>query len=277
MSELKKNQLLPFSFLENKNGKIDTLGFLKKGSKIHIKKSNRGKFTDYCGGKVTDACIRRAKASGNPTLVKRATFAANARKWKHENGGILKGEIGLLLDPKPDANSRQTEARNWFKSKYGTINWNNLKYIYNTLKSNKIPYDTAMAVLGNIVHESQGDYRKRQIGGGPGYGLLQWNKGTEPGNTLELQTQGIVNILKSPAGSDNYWYHGGKGSGFKTGEDARSSMMKKNNYEFSRKSKLFSDTYLRPGKPNIEDRIVATKYLVRLPEFPEYERGGEIL
>ena len=59
--------------------------FLKKGGKsgIHIKKKNRGKFTDYCGGKVTDACIRRAKASGNPTLVKRATFAANARKWKH--------------------------------------------------------------------------------------------------------------------------------------------------------------------------------------------------
>ena len=57
--------------------------------KIHIKKKNRGKFTDYCGGKVTDSCIRRAKASGNPTLVKRATFAANARKWKHQDGGTL--------------------------------------------------------------------------------------------------------------------------------------------------------------------------------------------
>jgi hypothetical protein len=29
----------------------------KKGSKIHIKKKNRGKFTEYCGGKVTDECI----------------------------------------------------------------------------------------------------------------------------------------------------------------------------------------------------------------------------
>lgn len=59
----------------------DLISFLKKGNKIHIKKKNRGKFTEYCGGKVTDECIRRAKASGNPTLVKRATFAANARKW----------------------------------------------------------------------------------------------------------------------------------------------------------------------------------------------------
>ena len=70
--------------------------FLKKGG-IHIKKKNRGKFTDYCGGKVTNACISRAKASGNPTLVKRATFAANARKWKHQFGGILKGQTGLNL------------------------------------------------------------------------------------------------------------------------------------------------------------------------------------
>jgi len=60
-----------------------TYMYYKKGGGIHIKKKNRGKFTEYCGGKVTDACIRKAKSSGNPTLVKRATFAANARNWKH--------------------------------------------------------------------------------------------------------------------------------------------------------------------------------------------------
>ena len=64
--------------------------FFKKGSGIHIKKKNRGKFTEYCGGKVTDECIRRAKKSKNPKLRKRATFAANARKWKHYYGGLLK-------------------------------------------------------------------------------------------------------------------------------------------------------------------------------------------
>jgi len=52
----------------------------KKGNKIHIKKANRGKFTDYCGGKVTSECIARGKASPNPAIRKRATFAANARK-----------------------------------------------------------------------------------------------------------------------------------------------------------------------------------------------------
>lgn len=59
--------------------KIKPIYFAKSG--IKIKKANRGKFTEYCGGKVTNECIQRAKHSSNPKLRKRATFAANARKW----------------------------------------------------------------------------------------------------------------------------------------------------------------------------------------------------
>jgi hypothetical protein len=51
--------------------------------KIEIKKKNKGKFTEYCKGKVTNECIRKAKNSGNPKLIKRAVFAENVRKWKH--------------------------------------------------------------------------------------------------------------------------------------------------------------------------------------------------
>ena len=54
----------------------------KKGNKIKIKKENRGKFTEYCGGNVTQECIRKGKNSSNPIIRKRATFADNARKWK---------------------------------------------------------------------------------------------------------------------------------------------------------------------------------------------------
>lgn len=61
---------------------------LKKGG-IHIKKKNRGKFTDYCGGKVTEECIRKGKNSSNPTIRKRATFAQNVRSFKHSFGGLL--------------------------------------------------------------------------------------------------------------------------------------------------------------------------------------------
>lgn len=61
----------------------NTIQMLKKGGGIHIKKANRGKFTSYCGGKVTNECIAKGKNSPDPKVRKRATFAANSRKWKH--------------------------------------------------------------------------------------------------------------------------------------------------------------------------------------------------
>lgn len=74
------------------------IDLFKKGNKIHIKKANRGKFTDYCGGKVTQECINRGKNSPNPKIRKRATFAANARKWKHQQGGIINTNIQYIID-----------------------------------------------------------------------------------------------------------------------------------------------------------------------------------
>ena len=72
---------------------LENILILKYGG-IHIKPENKGKFTDYCGGKVTQECIQRGKHSSNPITRKRSTFAANARKWKHEKGGILKAQRG---------------------------------------------------------------------------------------------------------------------------------------------------------------------------------------
>ena len=65
------------------------INFRKNGGSIHIKEENKGKFTDYCGGKVTEECIRKGKNSSNPTTRKRATFAQNARRWKHQDGGNI--------------------------------------------------------------------------------------------------------------------------------------------------------------------------------------------
>lgn len=62
---------------------LDEVEILKKGNKIHIKPSRRGSFTRWCGGKVTEECIRRGKNSPNSAIRKKATFASNARRWKH--------------------------------------------------------------------------------------------------------------------------------------------------------------------------------------------------
>lgn len=82
--------------------------YLKKGKGIHIKKKNRGKFTEYCGGEVTNECIQKAKRSGNSKLVKRAIFAQNARKWKHAQGGIIKCQEGT-----PEGGIQKSADLNW--------------------------------------------------------------------------------------------------------------------------------------------------------------------
>ena len=49
--------------------------------KIEIKPENKGKFTEYCGGKVTDKCIEKGKKSTDTAVRKRAIFAENSRSW----------------------------------------------------------------------------------------------------------------------------------------------------------------------------------------------------
>lgn len=61
--------------------------FLKKGNEIHIKKNKQGSFTRWCGGEVTEECIKKGKNSPNSAIRKKATFADNVRKW-HGGGNI---------------------------------------------------------------------------------------------------------------------------------------------------------------------------------------------
>lgn len=82
---------LPNSF--NAMPDVSTINTFSNGGGIHIKKKNRGKFTDYCGGNVTSECIQRGLHSSNPTTRKRANFARNARKW-HSFGGWLNSQGG---------------------------------------------------------------------------------------------------------------------------------------------------------------------------------------
>ena len=84
--------------------------FKSKGG-IYIKPKNRGSFRRWCGGNVTEECIRRGKASSNPKIRKKATFADNARRWKHKEGGktFIKG-VNVL-----DSNSN---AYKYVKKKY---------------------------------------------------------------------------------------------------------------------------------------------------------------
>lgn len=83
---------------------MNIIEFLKNGSGIHIKEKNKGSFTRWCEGNVTEECIRRGKNSPNPKIRKKATFAQNSRRWsKHKNGGKAFVTGVNILDSNPDA------------------------------------------------------------------------------------------------------------------------------------------------------------------------------
>jgi hypothetical protein len=67
----------------------------KKGGSIYIKPENKGKFTKT--KKRTGKSTEELTHSKNPLTRKRAIFAQNAKKWKHENGGIIQS-IELLTE-----------------------------------------------------------------------------------------------------------------------------------------------------------------------------------
>ena len=90
----------------------ENIGLIPIGkSGIRIKKENRGSFTEYCGGKVTDACIKKAKNSSSSKLRKQAVFAENARGWarKHQEGGVL-------LKPIPGVDTSTSDISKFFVS-----------------------------------------------------------------------------------------------------------------------------------------------------------------
>ena len=63
------------------------VSFYKGGSKIHIKKKNRGKFTaaaKRAGMGVQEYASKVLRdPNASPQLKKRANFARNAKKWNH--------------------------------------------------------------------------------------------------------------------------------------------------------------------------------------------------
>ena len=67
----------------------DSIDFYKGGSKIKIKKENRGKFTESAnrsgmGVQEFASHVLSKKDKYSTTQVKRANFARNASKWKHK-------------------------------------------------------------------------------------------------------------------------------------------------------------------------------------------------
>lgn len=83
---------------------IMNIPYYKEGNTIHIKKENRGKFTRSAkehnmGVQEFATHVLNNKDEYSSTLVKRANFAKNTKKFKHAKGGLIKKcQEGEILD-----------------------------------------------------------------------------------------------------------------------------------------------------------------------------------
>ena len=157
--------------------------YLAKGSGIHIKKENRGKFT--ATKKRTGKTTEELTHSKNPLTRKRAIFAQNAKKWKHEDGGEVHKPNGhrSILDngwfKTKDLKKNHPLTYQWGGSfttgaladaiynngseqKYGNGNYNNIN---NKLLSQLTPdsrghYDDKVKLSNHPTHPSRGRFNK---------------------------------------------------------------------------------------------------------------------
>lgn len=139
---------------------------IKAKSGIKIKKANKGKFTDYCGGKVTNECINKGLNSSDPAVRKRANFARNARKWQHSKGGPLhsfKFTPNHVMDSNPNLDNMSNKKRkyqnggdtpklNWgellgdIKNTFGDFN----NYLSTSGKGSDLLSGAASAIMGTV-------------------------------------------------------------------------------------------------------------------------------
>ena len=144
-------------------------------------------------------------------------------------------------------------------------NWPVVSKLYNDAKKRGLSNSQIAALLGNITVETMGSFdpKQKQLGGGPGTGVIQLEKGTERhkdflakvNNPHDLDNQyGYVLdsfYNENPTNSTVVW--GGYGN--------QDKWVKNPNLSVSESTKLLSDLYFRPGKPNIKERQKAAEYI----------------
>lgn len=212
----------------------------KKGSKIHIKKKNRGKFTEYCGGKVTQECIDKAKKSKNPTLRKRAVFAENARAWKHQKGGHMKKLDIAAMRKDPEF---RRDFNLYMHDGY-------LDALQDSMINRKGGYAQRVSVLGMAIPENGG--RPDPHGNGA-VGIMGWRGDRAVNLPKDFGGQAhhlMIELFENPKGKN--WNHGGKGTNVQSGKEMRELWHKTQNV--SQATNAIMKGYVRPEKSEHERR-----------------------
>ena len=229
----------------------------KKGSGIHIKKENRGKFTDYCNGKVTQKCIDKAKKSGNKKLIKRAMFAENSRKWKHQKGGLIqKFQKPASPIKRLDINGLRNDPE--YKKNFNWVMYDDdLNILQDSLIARRADFPETVAVFSQVIPESGGSPAPH---GNGAYGVIGF-RGSRAENLPE-DTPGQVHVLmngmyNNPKAKD--WTHGGTGTGVQTGKEMMNLFLNTQNVQQA--TKAFMKGYVRPEKSEWDKRLLFSNLL----------------
>lgn len=147
-------------------GRSDNLQYNKKGGYIHIKKQNRGKFTESAkrAGKSVQEHARDVVNDPKATKLqkRRAQFALNAKKFKHQEGGILNNIVNWV-------NSHNVNFVNRLKdpNREAMIDWENPSRISTHKMSvgtdknrNTYIYPNIQEIDGKLVDFTRPPYNK---------------------------------------------------------------------------------------------------------------------
>ena len=181
---------------------------LKKGSGIHIKKSHEGRFTEYCGGNVTEECIRRGKNSPDPKIRKQAVFAQNARKFKHQDGGSIYGASQIQTNGNLSQQWKQQQemaAQNFNQSIEQKKQLDEMKRMQESQALGQNIGNTVGSLVGTGMQAIAQNIRERRVGGEEGEVKGNSQQPTVPQATTSYQMpqlptslQGINNIMRNP-------------------------------------------------------------------------------
>lgn len=173
----------------------------KKGYKIKIKESQKGSFTKYCNGKVTNECIQRGKNSPDPKIRKKATFAQNARRWKHQLGGqLIKAQEGTKFLSKQWFQNASKNVNNFLSSDFGKFAINGVNDIVNQVKSANFSKDFDKATnVGKKFIESKNWMKSFKEGLVKGQQYFQMQQLQNPG--INFGQIDIQNFAKNYANS----------------------------------------------------------------------------
>lgn len=148
--------------------------YMAKGGKIHIKPENRGKFTAL--KKRTGKSASWFKEHGTPAQKKMATFALNARKWKHDDGGWIDEEFTLpysayIADRINNMELNNSQKAAVYSSIYGESRFNpNIQIPFNPFEDGGLmgthgaDFTNGITVINNGGYHEENPHEGVQIG-----------------------------------------------------------------------------------------------------------------